>query len=98
MTVALVSDNSVPSSLVCGLVRAFPPSDYAPTELPVWPVGQGPSSARALTLRGGLAGLTRQPCATPLPPRRHFLTGEPPRDIRRLHFLGGGVMSGGSSR
>ena len=29
--------------------RALPSSDYAPTELPVWPVAQGPSSARALT-------------------------------------------------
>ncbi len=36
--------------------RTFTSSDYAPTELPVWPVAQGPSSARALTTHCGLAG------------------------------------------
>ena len=37
--------------------RTYTSSDYAPTELPVWPVAQGPSSARALTTHCGLAGL-----------------------------------------
>src|SRR6185312_12612921 len=57
MTVTLVSDNSVPSSLCMrSCSRTYTSSDYAPTELPVWPVAQGPSSARALTTHCGLAG------------------------------------------